>query len=45
MAVAKGTCDEERMSDGDRTFIAGSTRYDVLPQTTDASHMKAVVMW
>jgi hypothetical protein len=43
MELAKGTPDEERMRDGNRTFAAGSTRYDVLPQTKDVSNVKAVV--
>jgi hypothetical protein len=43
MELAKGTRDEERMRDDDRTFAAGSTRYEVLPQTKDVSNVKAVV--
>ena len=43
MELAKGTRDEEGMRDGDRTFAAGSTRYDVVPQTRDVSNVKAVV--
>jgi hypothetical protein len=41
MELAKGTRDEERMRE--RIFAAGSTRYDVLPQTKDVSNVKAVV--
>jgi hypothetical protein len=43
MELAKGTPDEERVQDGNRIFAAGSTRYDVLPQTKDVSNVKAVV--
>jgi hypothetical protein len=43
MELAKGTRDEERMRDGNRIFAAGSTRYDVLPQTKDVTNVKAVV--
>jgi hypothetical protein len=43
MELAKGTRDEESMRDSNRTFAAGSTRYDVLPQTKDVSDVKAVV--
>jgi hypothetical protein len=42
MELAKGTPDEERMRDYDRTFAAGSIRYDVLPQLKDVSNVKAV---
>jgi hypothetical protein len=41
MQLAKGTRDEELMRE--RIFAAGSTRYDVLPQTKDVSNVKAVV--